>query len=288
MKVISSYISGLKRVINIKKIVFLTYFLNLVFALVVAIPFASALSSAIGFSDLLTPLASSFNFTAFSDFMREHGDRLSSIFSVARWLIPIYILLQVFLNGGIIGAYTKNDEPYSISDFYKNCTLYFWKYLMVFIGFLIFHIIALVIVVIPAAIILSGGIDSKESEIIYWTVSYWSLGIYFILFTLVMLVSDYTKILLTKPDTKGVFKTIFKAWKLVFQNILKMYSLLLINLLVISTFYWIYWQLGNIINPSSMSIALILLLIQQVMNLIRVSTKFAYYGSIVIMTKENS
>lgn len=286
MKVFSSYISGAKNVFNVKKIVFVIYLINFLFALAVAIPFASALSSAIGYSDALTPMATSFNFTAFSDFMREHGDGLTAIFSVGRWLILLYLLLQIFLNGGIISAFRKKRKSYSLRDFYKNCTAYFWKYFIVFLVFLVFHLIALAIVIVPIVVILNGGIDKLESEITYWTVGYWGIGIYFILFTLVMVVSDYCKILLTKKDSKGVFKTTLKAWKLVFLNFPKMYSLFLINFLVISCFYWIYWELGDVINPSSVGIALIFMLIQQIMNIIRIYAKLTYYSSMTLLTKE--
>ena len=286
MNIISSYISGIKNVFNIKKIVFVIYFLNVVFALAVAIPFASVLSTAIGYSDALTPLATSFNYTAFSDFMREHGEGLSAVFSVGRWLIPLYIILQIFLNGGIINAFRKNDKSYSLGDFYKNCTAYFWKYLKVFLIILVFHIIAIIMVIIPLAIVFSGGIEKVESEITYWTASYWGLGIYFILFTMIMVVSDYSKILLTKDNSNGVFRTVFRAWKLVFQHFVKMYGLFLINFLVIAGFYWIYWQLKDVINPSTLGIAFVLLLVQQIINIIRIYAKLTYYSSMTILTKE--
>jgi len=285
MNIIYSYTSGVKSVFYVKKIVFVIYLLNLIFALVVAIPFASVLSTAIGFSDALTSLAVSFNYTAYADFMREKGDALAGIFSVGRWLVPVYILLQDFLNGGIIGAFSQDHESYSLSNFYKNCTTYFWRYLKVFFGFLVFHIVAIMLIVIPLIIIFKGGIDEVESEITYWTAGYWVMGIYFILFTLIMVVSDYTKILLTKDDSKGVFKTIFKAWKLVFQHLIKMYSLFLINFLVIACFYWLYGKIGDGINPGSIGMAFVLILIQQFFNIIRVYAKLTYYSSMIILTK---
>jgi hypothetical protein len=286
MNIISSYILGLKNVFYVKKIVFTLYFLNVIFALAVAIPFASVLSTAIGYSDALKSLALSFDYTAYSHFMRENGEGLSAIFSVARWLIPIYLILQIFLNGGIINAFRKDSKSYTLRDFYKNSTTYFWKYFKVFLIFLVFHIIAIIIVIVPIAIIFSGGIDKVESEIVYWTVGYWGIGIYFILFTLIMIVSDYCKILLTKKNAKGIFRTVFKAWKLVFQHFARMYTLFLINFLVMVVVYWLYWQLRDVINPSSAGIAFLFILIQQTFNILRIYAKLTYYSSLTILTKD--
>ena len=285
MNIITSYISGLKSVFNVKKILFVNYFLNVIFALAVAIPFASILSTAIGYSDALKSLATSFNYTVYAHFMRENGEGIAAIWSVARWLIPLYLILQIFLNGGIINAFRKDGKTYTLRDFYKNCTVYFWKYLKVFLIFLVFHFIAIIIVIIPNAIF-SSGIDKVDSEIIYWTTGYWVIGIYFILFTIIMIVSDYSKILLTKKNPKGIFRTVFTAWKLVFQHFARMYSLFLINFLVLAVVYWIYWQLRDIINPSSAGIALIFILIQQIINILRMYAKLTYYSSMTILTKD--
>lgn len=287
MNILTSYASGLKNAFQHKKIIFVIYFINLIFALVVAIPFASKLSEFMGLSDALKPLATSFNFTAINDFMREEGGALTSIFSVGRWLIPFYLILQLFLNGGIINAFNTNNEGYSLSDFYKNGTLFFWRYLKLFLGFLIFHIVAILMVIIPLAIVFSKGIEEVESEITFWTAGYWGAGIYFMLFTLIILVSDYAKILLTKDNAKGVFKTIFIAWKGVLKNIVKMYSLFLINALVLALVYWCYWQLSDMLNPTTISITLLLLLIQQFVSIIRVYAKLTYYSSITVLTNED-
>ena len=286
MNIISSYISGLKSVFNVKKILFVNYFLNVAFALAVAIPFASILSTAIGYSDAIKSLAITFNYTVYAHFMRENGEGIAAIWSVARWLIPLYLILQIFLNGGIINAFRKDGKTYTLRDFYKNCTVYFWKYFKVFLIFLVFHIIAIIIVIVPTVIIFSGGIDKVESEIIFWTTGYWVIGIYFILFTIIMIVSDYSKILLTKKNSKGIFRTVFTAWKLVFQHFARMYSLFLINFLVLVFVYWIYWQLRDIINPSSTGIALVFILIQQIINILRMYAKLTYYSSMTILTKD--
>lgn len=283
MNISSLYISGLQNTFKVKKIVLVVYVINVFFALAVALPFASVLFSAIGYSDALTPLATTFNFTAFNDFMREHGQGISGIMAVARWLIPIYFLVQIFLNGGIINAFKKENNSYSLSDFYKNCTIYFWRYLKVFLSMAIFQVIALVIVIIPMVIVFSKGIDNVASEATYWTTSYWGLGVAFVFLSLLMLVSDYAKILLTDENAGGIFKTIFKAWKLVFKNFLSFYGLFLVNLIVITLVYWIYLQLGDVINPSSGVVIFLFLIIQQIINLIRIATKFTYFGSITAL-----
>ena len=52
------------------------------------------------------------------------------------WLllaVVLYLLLTVFLNGGIIGCLNRPEASTTLADFFHDCGLYFWRFLRLFL-----------------------------------------------------------------------------------------------------------------------------------------------------------
>ena len=167
MNFIKAIQSGTSITLRNYKIILFIYLFNLVFGIIIALPFAATVESAQGMYGAMAPLANDFDMTLFSDFMREYGKGLGAIFNVSIWLIPVYLVLQVFLQGGILHLFIADKQKFNVSAFLQNGAKFFWKYLFVTLLFLVKHAIGLLIIMVPVMVNFSDGLEGVESCLLY-------------------------------------------------------------------------------------------------------------------------
>lgn len=277
------YTQSLKVAFDNKKVVFLVYAMNVIFGLMLALPFAATISSAIGNLGSMSDLMTGFDFTLFLDFLRIYGRSLGGLFSVAKWLVPIYIIFQIFLLGGIISVY-KDGPGLAIGQFFSQCAAYFWRYVLVFLTFLVQHLIGSLLVIIPVSVILSDGLEGLSSEVVYWTTAWWSIGIYSIIFLFISAASDYAKIEMQDGQT-GFWRCIGSGWKHVFKNFITTLGILIINVALVFLLLFVAWNISDFLGTDSVAMIFIAIVLQQVISMMRVFVRVVYYGSLVGVQK---
>lgn len=273
MNIISAYIQGLFNTLSKFGIVLLLYGCNLLFGLVVALPLHSVLKDSIGQSLEIQKIMEGFDNTVFTDFMNAHGELLQPLLSQLQWLSILYVLLFVFLNGGIL--HILNGRK----GFWEGCAAYFWRFFRLMLLFLLLHLLTAILVFGILWLIISNGFDLFSSEIpIYWSIVV-SLIVYVFLAILVSTLSDYAKIRMVVNERNSAIQALMHSFGTVFSNFRKTYGLYLLNVVVIGVLYLIYWTLHSNISTSGFWTILFMICVQQFIMLLRMCAKMVNLAS---------
>lgn len=278
MKIITTYISGLKISGRLMKMTVLIYCVNLSLSLIIAIPFLGDLKSGFGSSMLPDALLKGFDFTSISEFLRISSGVISSYIHQARWMIFLYFLLSILFSGGILVVIYKK-EKFSVISFFNGCLIYFFRFFKLFIYMAVFNILIAVIVYLPLSIIIKSAADTVDSEATLFFIGMYGVIIHLILFGILQMVSYYAKIQIVSDDSRKVFRAIFKSMGFVFKHFINTFSLFLL-LLVAPVSLWIaYFILRNSIGFTSGFTILIMFIIQQAFTFSRIFIRIWKYGS---------
>lgn len=273
MNIISAYIQGLFNSLSKFKILLLLYGCNLLFGLVIALPLHSVLGDSIGHSIEIQKIIEGFDNTVFTDFMNEHGQLLQPLLSQFQWLTVLYMVLFVFLNGGII--HILNGRI----GFGEGCAKYFWRFFRLSLLFLLLHLLTAMVIFGILLLIVRNGFDLFGSEIpIYWSIVVGFI-VYFIAASIVSALSDYAKIRIVVNEQRSAIQAMLHSFGTVFQNFRKTYGLYLLNIAIIGLLYLIYWTLHSNVSTSNFFLIVFMLIVQQFLMLLRLCAKMVNLAS---------
>lgn len=278
MAIIKPYRSGWKKVWKNKKMWVLLYLLNVVFALLSAVPFLGFLSESVGHTLANSKMLDGFDYTFISDLMREYGSGLSVILNLSKGIILLFFLFSIFWMGGILSILKNEENDYSFRKFWQGSAVYFWKLIRLTFYFTFFQI---VILGFFAFLFLQQGVSpfEVESEVSIIKSIMILLPIYLLFATIFFMIQDYAKIHIVHDETKFIFQPIKNAFRFVFKNFRKCFGLYLLNLLTFAVFFSIYWILSNSFNSNSTPTITLLFLIGQTFIFSRIAVKLLNLGS---------
>jgi len=101
------------------------YFLHLVYGSLVGSKIKSLMSTSLGDSLASEELHTGLDSDIFADLIRHEGLDLSSIIKSSIILLPIFLLLKIIVNTGIIANISKNEN--GVSNLIQNAKKYFFK-----------------------------------------------------------------------------------------------------------------------------------------------------------------
>jgi hypothetical protein len=278
MKAINTYISGFRNSIKFAKLIFLIYCFNLILALIVVIPFRSTLAAGFGQSMLPDTLLNGFDFTSISEFMRLDSNKIAGFFVQVKWIVMLYLFLNIFFAGGILASII-NNEKYGLRSFIDGCLNYAFRFLKLFIYMAIFQILVAVIVYLPLVLIMKATAKTVDSESTQFYIGLAGFLVHLFLFSILLMVSYYTKIRIVAEDSKKVFKYIFKSVRFVFSHFLSVFPLIILLVVSLAILICLFFFLNHIIGTSTGLTILIMFIIQQGFIFSRVFIRIWAYSS---------
>ncbi len=279
MKILKAYTNGLISAARSKKMTTLIYAITFLLALIIAIPFRSALNNNSGNSMALQSLLKGFDFTTYTDFMHSAGKVINSFVPIAIWFGVFYLIFTVFFSGGVLKILTEENQKFSIKVFLASSGEFFFRFFRLAVYLLIFQAIIAIIIYLPLTFIVNFASKSVESEagLVYIVLT--GVLIHLILFILFLIVGDYTKISLYLDDSRKVFIHIFKSIRFVFRHLFSTYVLYIFLLIIPVLLFAVYFWLDSIIGMVSAFTILIMFLIQQIFVWTRTLVKIWILGS---------
>jgi len=220
MKVKESYIKGWKLAIKTIQNAYLLYAANFLLALIIGVSFATSISSD---SLLFNKLFKQFNFTIFAEFLQNYKALISMLKSQFVLFSAIYLLITIFLTGGIIDSFYKGK--FESSQFWTNSSKFFFRYLRQAIYILIINALLLVLLLVSISAIFSNLIEKESTENAFILFSILLFIIYLLLNSFVYIISDYAKFGIYFTETDKVLSAIWRSTKYVFKNFGKVYLL---------------------------------------------------------------
>ena len=279
MKIFKAYFAGLKSAGKSKKMAAVIYAVIFLLALILAIPFHTALLSQTGNSMALHALLKHFNYTIFSDFMNSSGKVINIFILAALWMGIFYFLFTVFFTGGILNVLSDGNMKFSILNFLTGCEKYFFRFFRLGIYLLIIQFLTAVIIFFPLSKILSTNYETTQNEASLFYISLTGVIIFTVLFILILIIGDYAKIILFHNDSGKVVKTIGKSFQFVFGHLFGTYTLYLLILVIPVLLFVFYILLDNAVGMISGFTIFIMFLSQQAFIWLRVLIKVWFLGS---------
>ena len=207
MKIIKSYLEGFTSVLKTKKLVLTIYLITIVFALVLAIPFENTIKSEAGSSMAFTSLLKDFDYTVYKDFMNKYSISIQPYLSTAFWMGMFYILFTIFFEGGIFTILKRKEEKYSLINFWGGSTKYFSRFLRLAIYSIIIQVIVALAIYIPLLGFIDSSFSSMASEATAFYIFLTGAIIHILIFIFILVVTDYTKIMIVENEELMPFKT---------------------------------------------------------------------------------
>lgn len=147
--IVQSIAAGFRSIRRRPGLVVLFYAINLVLAVVLAVPVYIVLESTVGPTGFGQELARSFDLTLWADILEEVSDLLAALQIQLLWMIPLYLVWKAAASAGLIHA-LRGDQGRS---FWQGVGRYTAKALLVGLGFVILAGIGLVGVVMLAVVL---------------------------------------------------------------------------------------------------------------------------------------
>lgn len=277
MNILKAYTTGFKAAVRFPGMVVLIYFVNIIPALLIALPFFGLLNESIGQSLSPIKMIRDFDFTVFFDFINNHESAVNALMAEIKWLTLFYLLISIFLNGGILR--TLNKRKFTFSSFFAGSGYNFIRFLGLSGLMLALHIILILVVFVPLNGILSSLYDSGFTEDVLFRTAIGVSIFYALLSIILFAVADYAKFYMLLHDTFNIFKALWQGFRFSFRHFLKTYVLFLFLLLIPALFTYLYISIEDDIQMISPEHIFILFIIQQVVIFLRIWLRIWIFSS---------
>ncbi len=262
MKALKSYGDGVREAASLPKMVLLLWFFHFLFGFIIFYLLYNRLMEAMSRSAISEGMLSKMNYHFVFEFLTYHGQALGTIRSAAVVLVFVYVLVSIFLFGGILHTLVENRKDSFLRHFFQGCGKFFGRFFRLFIYSLILWFLFVVFMVIlyqlGGALTRSGA---NEQLAYYLFLAGAAVALFFIFF--INMIQDYARIKIVTEDSRYVFRSLFQSIGFVFRRLggtLVLYYLLVLTGVVIAL---VYWGLRSVIPFSSGAAILVTFVVYQ-------------------------
>ncbi len=246
ISIVGVYIDGTKNVWKEKKLLFLIYLVQFVFAYLMTLPVTSLLEKAISGSTSGERILQQFDFTIFSTILREYGKGID----IKSFLIIyglIYFIISTFFMGGIIWLFVSQSK-FSINEFFSNCNQYFYRFIRLFFVSLLFNILVVLVSMLFVNILIQLFAESMN-EMVKMKTYISGFVVVIILLALVNMIFDYAKIITVSENKHQMFFVPMESTKFIFMNFIKtsgLYGLYFFSIIILISIYLLVESLFDV------------------------------------------
>ena len=279
ISIFAAYMAGIKDVYKNKKLVFIFFAVQFVFAYVLTKPFSELLSTAFSKSTAGDAVLNQFDLIYFYTMFRELGQGVS-FFGLLLPAIIMYILITVFLTAGVYWLFYSKSE-FSFTEFFAKCGTYFSRFFKLFGVSFLFYFTAFLIYILLGSIF-SNFTQNTVTEVLPVILTFTKIVILIIIFAVIMMIFDYAKIELITENSTGIFSAVFMAFKFFMMNIFKTFGIYFLYILT-AIIIFAAFNLLNGYNSTDTSFTILLyFVLAQLFILARQFLRLALYGSLIV------
>lgn len=243
------------------KMVLTVFIVNLSLGLILAAPLYKVFQSEANGSLEFNKLIDGFDLTVIIDFLSKSGKALPKFWLLGFVLSLLYLVLNIFFAGGILSQFAlRGTFTFSLKEFLKNSAQHFGKFLLVFLIELVALLGVCIISFIFLGVSMVASDGSTEPVQMVWLTP--SLLISGFLFTVVLNIGNYAKVILFKNLSLNVWLGFWKATNYIFQNF-KTMRIYWAIVLVAAILVLVYLFLESAIGMNSAFKIFVLFIIQQ-------------------------
>ena len=214
-----------------------------------------------------------------ADFIYRFMNVAPAVVGSALLAVILYLLLAVFLNGGIIGCLNRPESKTILADFFHDCGLYFWRFFRLFLLSIPVYLISLAIFfpLLRATLgIISRRATTEWPALIVSNLRFLALVL---LLTIVVMFFDYVKIGLVTGSRKKVLKETWLTLKFIGKRFFKAWGLYLLAGLVFVALTLLYLEIARILPKNRPLLLLLVFIWQQIHILFRQWSKMLFFAT---------
>ncbi len=224
MGVFKAVLSGIGTTIRKPRLPVILYVVNLVFAVFVALPILVIIQTELG-SSLWGSSVRPVDLMWLGEAVLKHRETLPALLVAAAAGGALYLVLHIFLNGGLVGRLLDREGPTRLAAFAGDCGRYFWRFVRLFLMSLLFYVLTLGLALQLVSALFRPLDENAATEWLPLILSNLHLLIALLLLSIVHMIVDYARIAVVADEEKRVLKALrhaltflrkrfFRAWAL--------------------------------------------------------------------------
>jgi len=261
------------------------WIVNIAFALVLTAPIYMMLSGTLDYSAMGDKMLKTFDYQWYIEFESRHHDALLKFPSLMVMVAVIYTVIQTFLAGGVLAVYNSTERRSLFIDFFYGCVQYFVRFFKILLIALVFyfglyHFNGWLVELIDSS---TRNLESEQFVITIHIVRYVLL---ILLFNVINLVFDYTKIKIVVDNTHKAFSDVWTTVKFVGRNFGNTFGLYLVISIVGWLLLLFYYLVEGTIPQDSFVMIFAVFLLEQMFIVAKIWTRLMFYACQLEMFKD--
>ena len=274
--ILTSLKSGISQMWSNKRILLIYYLANLLFGIVLMLPFRSILSRFVGNSLMGEKLAGRMDMDFLFEFFKHNPNFLSTYAGLILILPAIYWLFTLFFSGGAFSVFASG-EKYTSTLFWGNAVRYFGRFIrLVLWSIPVFALLFCLQFFWTAIEKIFFGSDPYQ-YITYWG-GWIKMGLRYISLILYFIVLDYARIHAVTTDENRMRISLWQGIKFAFKNFWKTFGLKLLLFIAGIIALIIYNPIADLLHAPYSIVILLLFIWQQVYMVFRMVLKLTLYA----------
>ena len=269
--------AGFARVWTNKRLILIFYLPNLLFAVILMLPFHAMLDNYIGKSLMGEKLGGQVDMDFLFEFIVHNSVAGAMVFSAGLVVFAVYLLANLFLSGGAYAVFLSG-QPYSASLFWAGAGKYFGRFFRLFLwGLPLLAILFSLQFSVASIQKIFWGEDPYE-YVLYWG-KWVKLVLRWLAFFLFLIVFDYGRIYTVKFDAQRMGKAFLEGLRFAGKNLRRTTILAfffsLAGILALS----VYNPVADLFTAPEAYIIALLFIWQQLFMLFRMALRLMLYAS---------
>lgn len=275
---------GTARVLRNWRLCVMFYVMNLLFAAVLALPFAAALMKDISRSHAGSDLLRGFSYRWYVGFIHADGNYFDSIVPQVFLLFALYLVMEAFLAGGFYAAYSSRSRTKGGSFFAASASRFFPIFAVTIAE------VALLFLLYRGDSFWAGGeADVARKALTDYQVFHaaiWRYAVVAAIFLLVNIFSDFVKAAVSVDDDTFTSK-LRRGFFFVVKHPLSSVGLYLIGTVLSWGIIASYFFIGMNSRAVDEAGVLVEITVGQIFVLLRIFSKLIFYAGEAVLYKES-
>lgn len=273
-----AFIAGLKTGLQQWKIAAIVYVIQLCLALTLGMQVFHVLEASIGKSLEINKLIVGYDHTVLTDFLKVHGASITPLIGQLRWLILVYLLFAVFINGGLLYG-VATPQPVQGHTFWKGGATYFFPFLKIGLLLLVPLLLWTLVIWLPFGLCLEASLLYFPSEVYTVWLAVGLMIVYGIGLAVLFVWSVLSRFAMIQTGV-GIGASLRQGWRLFRGNKRRLLGLLSLFLLLKSALLALYLILEAATGMQSPLLILVFFVVQQVFVFFRIQIRQMVYAGL--------
>lgn len=263
------------------RILIWVYFIQLAVVLFLGIQYHDILKDRFSYTLDFSKLILHYDHTIINDFLNTNWQSITNLFNQLKYLILIWLLLSIFLDGWLVFAATQKEQL-TVKQVYKKASTYYFSFLKMAIIYLTIAAIWTSLVFFPLAIKLEACIRYFSSE----KYALWLIALIIIIWIKGMAIlfawSISSRVIKLDQDV-SIIQSLKYGWNLLIKNKTKTILILVLLIFIHLMLLWLYITLESSSGMTSPLLVFIFFILQQCFVFLRIGLRQSVYSGIALL-----